>query len=58
MDISMSSIRTHMEEACRIAVDLIMRKMDNRYYTSQEKITIATQLVIRDSVGKCRRDDL
>lgn len=53
METSMSSIRTNTEEACRVCVDLIMKKIDNQYYRSRQDIVIATELVIRESVAKC-----
>ena len=53
METSMSSIRTNTEGACRACVDLIMKKIDNQYYSSRQDIVIATELIIRESVGKC-----
>lgn len=55
MDTAISSIRTNKEEACRIAVDLILKKINNKYFTSRQDITVQTELVLRESVGECRR---
>ena len=52
-DTSLSSIRTFREEACQAAVDLLMKKIDNQYYTSHQEILIATELILRESVGRC-----
>ena len=55
MDTSISSIRTFSEEACTIAVDLIMKKIENQYYTSGQEIVIETEFVKRESIGPCLR---
>lgn len=52
-DTSLSSIRTFREEACQAAVDLLMKKIENQYYTSRQEIIISTELILRDSVGQC-----
>ena len=56
-DTSLSSIRTFREEACRMAVDLLMKKIDNQYYTSPREMIIASELVLRDSVGRCMKQE-
>lgn len=48
---SLSSIRTHAEEICQKAVEIIVKKIDNQYYRSRQNILIPTELIIRDSIG-------
>lgn len=48
---SLSSIRTHVEDACQKAVEIIIKKIDNQYYGIRQNIIIPTELIIRDSIG-------
>ena len=47
LETSLSSIRTHTDEACRIAVELIMKKLDNQYYSIRQDITIPCDFIPR-----------
>ena len=49
LETSLSSIRTHTDEACRLAVELIMKKLKNQYYSVRQNITIASEFIPRDS---------
>lgn len=49
LDTPLSSIRTHIDEACAIAVDLIMKKIDNQYYSAKQRIEIQSEFIIRAS---------
>ena len=51
MHTSISSIKTNTLHACRTIVDVVVKKMDNQFYTSRENITISTEFILRESVG-------
>ncbi len=55
LSISLSSIRTHTEEACRRAVALVMKKIENKYYSVRESIVIPAEFIARESSGGARR---
>ncbi|MGN1122661.1 MAG: LacI family DNA-binding transcriptional regulator, partial [Eubacteriales bacterium] len=47
LDTPFSSIRTHMDEACRIAVELIFKKLENPYYRARQKLTVTSEFILR-----------
>ena len=49
LETSLSSIRTRTDEACRIAVELIMKKLENQYYSIRQEVTISSEFVPRAS---------
>ena len=51
LDTPLSSIRTHTDQACSIAVDLIMKKIDNQYYSARERVEIPSNFIIRASTN-------
>lgn len=51
-EIPLTSIDTQPEEMCRIAWDLLQKKIENRYFRAKQKIIIQPKLVIRDSLQK------
>lgn len=54
LDPPLSSIRTNTDNACRIAVELIMKKIDNRYYSTRQKISVPTEFIVRESCGAAK----
>ena len=54
LETPLSSIRAHHDEACKQAVELIMKKLDNPYYTTNEIIKINTEFIPRGSSGKAK----
>ena len=46
-----TSIRTHTDDACRIAVELIAKKMENQYFSSRQDITVSSEFIPRASSG-------
>ena len=54
LETPLSSIRSHHDEACKQAVELIMKKLDNPYYTTNEIIKINTEFIPRGSSGKAK----
>ena len=48
---ALSSIGTPIEESCRLAVDLMMKKIDDHYYFSKEDILLSAQYIPRESSG-------
>ena len=55
LDVGLTSIQTHVEEMCSIALDLLWKKMDNPYFTARQTIVVEGDLVIRQSTGPARR---
>lgn len=51
LDPPLCSIRTNTDNACRIAVELIMKKIENRYYSTRQKISVPSEFIVRDSCG-------
>jgi len=51
---TLSSIRTPIEDSCRLAVDLIMKKIDDHYYSVHEGTTLLAQYIPRESSGEVR----
>lgn len=49
-DISLTTIRIDYKAMCEIAVDLITKKIQNKYFRIRQNILIQTELEIRDSV--------
>ncbi len=49
MDIPLTSIQIHFNELCDAAMDLITKKMENRYYFLRQEITVNASLVCRAS---------
>lgn len=47
LDTPLSSIKTHVDEACRAAVELILKKIDNRYYRARQGITVPSEFIPR-----------
>lgn len=50
--VQLSSIKSNVKEVCDIAVDLLVKKMDSKFYTLRQEITIDCELQKRASVGK------
>ena len=51
LDVPLTTIVSHSDELCETAVDLIFKKMDNRFYFARQDITLKSQLIVRDSVA-------
>ena len=47
----LSTIRTHIGDACGMAVELVTKKIENQYYKSREEIIIPSEFVVRESTG-------
>lgn len=52
LETPLSSIRNNTELACRAAAELIMKKIENRFYIAKEPIIIPSEFVVRSSSGK------
>ena len=50
----LSTIKTHTADACRMAVELVMKKIENQYYKSREEIVVASEFVVRESSGAAK----
>ena len=48
---SLSSIRTHIALACRRAVETVLRKSENRFYSPREELTLIAEFIPRESIG-------
>ena len=51
LDVSLSSIHTHLEEACDKVMDLLLYKMKNRHYKERRLLTVRAELCLRESVA-------
>ena len=49
LDVPLSSIHTHSEEACRVAVEILLKKAENRYYSSRKEFLVPSEFVVRGS---------
>ena len=51
-DVPLTSLHIHIENVCRSVVDLIFKRMDNRYYRERTQITIPVSVNLQRSLGK------
>ncbi len=51
LDVPLTTIVSYPQELCEIAVDLIFKKMENRFYFARQDITLKGRLIVRDSVA-------
>ena len=51
LDVGLTSIQTHVEEMCTIALELLWKKINNPYFTVRQTVAVAGDLVIRQSTG-------
>lgn len=51
---ALTSIDTNPEEVCLIAWDILQKKLESKYYRSNQSITIGGRLILRETVGKAR----
>ena len=49
---SLTTIDTKVDEICGIAWDLMMKKLENKYYKSKQNVIIKSKLIIRESIRK------
>lgn len=54
LDVGLTSIQTHVEEMCTIALELLWKKINNPYFTVRQTVAVAGDLVIRQSTGPAR----
>lgn len=54
LEVPLSTIRIHHTKMCRLAIDLIMKKMENPYYHTNQVITIETEFIPRNSSGTAK----
>ncbi len=54
---SLSSIRMHIPVACRRAVEIVMQKAENQFYSPREEITFTAEFIPRESVGDAPPDN-
>lgn len=51
-EISLTSIKINRDLICNMAVDLLLKKLESKFFTLHERISIKSELVIRNSVKK------
>lgn len=54
LETSLSSIRTHTEELCQTAVDIIMRKIQNQHYSAHREIIFHSEFIPRATSGAAK----
>ena len=50
--VNLTTIKSNNTTICDIAVDLILKKIESKFFSLREKISLKTELVIRNSVKK------
>ena len=50
----LSSINMHIEEACRKAIEILLRKRDNQFYSPREETVLVADFVPRGSIAAPR----
>lgn len=56
LPVPLTSIRLRTDELCEACIHLIQEKWKNKYYCPKEKITIFSELVIRNSVKNLKQE--
>ena len=54
LEAPLSSIHTHTDDACRIAVEILLKKAQNQYYSSRQEILMPSEFVARGSCAPYR----
>ena len=57
LDTPLTSIHTPIDDMCEIAVELLLKKIDNRYFRARQSITVKCRLVQRESVKNLLGDN-
>ncbi len=52
---SLTTIDTNIEEMCMIAIDLLFKKLKNKFYRSNQKIVITGKLIVRETVSNIKK---
>jgi LacI family repressor for deo operon, udp, cdd, tsx, nupC, and nupG len=55
LETSLSTIRTHTDTACRMAVELITKKIDNPHYSPRQSITLYSEFIPRETSSKAKK---
>ncbi len=54
LETSLSTIRSHTDTACRMAVELIMKKLANPHYSPRQEITLYSEFIPRETTGNAK----
>lgn len=57
LDVPLTTIRPDLRQSCEAALELLYKKIDNRFYFSREKKVVPAALVIRDSVVDIEQEE-
>ena len=52
VNVGLTTIKSNNATICEIAVDLVLKKIESKFFSLREKISLKTELVIRDTVKK------
>lgn len=55
---NLTSVKLHTDECCNIAMELLLKKMNNNGYKTVQHIILKPKLVIGDSTAKKKRDEI
>ena len=55
MQTALTTIDSNSDEICAIAWDLIKKKQNNKFYSTNKEIIIKSKLIVRESVSKASR---
>ena len=51
-NVSLTTIKSNNDTLCDMAVDLLLKKLESKFFSLHQKISLKTELVIRNSVKK------
>lgn len=57
LETSLSTLHSNIEDIGVKAVDILMKKIDNRYYREDNVISVATEFIPRESSGPVKKED-
>ena len=55
LETALSSIRTHHDRVCMLAVDLLMKKIESPYYEPKEAVVVPCEFIPRESSGRAAK---
>lgn len=55
-DVPLTSIGLRSDDLCEICLDLIFKKLKNKYFKAKQKIIVQSELVLRESVKDIRKN--
>lgn len=57
IDVPLTSLHIHLEDACKAVVDLLFKRIDNRNYRGRQKIIIPVSVSLRESLSSKKQNN-